>query len=670
MGRIDTVSRHAVRRRLAPPLVAALLLTAAAVAPASAAAQSVNVDRVLGSGSMDLGGTSYVISGVVNGTVDVTAAAVVTLPIRETLAYDDGSLRQGGDLAVTRSVAPNGPATVKVTWTVGGSFVNDSFSKTVSCAISLTVPTTCPVTSDGIRIFGHAPVPLTPFVDMVLQASVEITPDAGTVSSTELAGGAVIDGPNDQAEPGSQVIEIPCTTGAGDTLALSEADYAFAVHVDSSNGPAIEIGAWIPNPFFPIGPPAFEGPTASFDVGPQHEESFDQDLTDASTIVSGLGSIAANNVPPNADANGPYAGLEGVAIVFSAAGSTSICGFADLAFRWDFSDGGVAFGASPSHTFTDDGVFSGQLTATDPTGLSNVEAFSVTVGNQDPVANAGPDTTADWGRNVTFGGTATDPGAGDQSTLEYSWDFGDGTPPTEPSGSGGSGVLHAYAVPGDYVATLTVTDKDGGSDTDTRTVHVTKRDTTTAYVGPSSATFDTPTTLTASLTDEYGVAVNGRSIAFTVDGASVGSASTNSAGVASLAYTPLLAAGTYATGASFAGDSLYKASDDTGSLTIARKATTVTYTGALNGGPNKVVDLSAILADASGTRLAGRTITFVLGSQTATAVTDSNGVAIVNLKLTQKNGIYPLTATFAASGADATHYLGSSDAESFKLQKK
>jgi hypothetical protein len=36
----------------------------------------------------------------------------------------------------------------------------------------------------------------------------------------------------------------------------------------------------------------------------------------------------------------------------------------------------------------------------------------------------------------------------------------------------------------------------------------------------------------------------------------------------------------------------------------------------------------------------------------------------------QKNGIYPLTATFTPAGGDAATYLGSSDAESFKLQKK
>ena len=153
-------------------------------------------------------------------------------------------------------------------------------------------------------------------------------------------------------------------------------------------------------------------------------------------------------------------------VQFDGTGTTSICGLDSLALRWDFSDGGVAFGQQPFHTFEDDGVFSGLLTATDPTGLSNSVAFSVSVANQDPVANAGPDTIADWGRLVQFNGQATDPGEDDQPFLEYSWDFGDGTLPTNPS-TGGASALHAYAAPGDYTATLTVTDDDGGSDADT-----------------------------------------------------------------------------------------------------------------------------------------------------------------------------------------------------------
>ena len=54
---------------------------------------------------------------------------------------------------------------------------------------------------------------------------------------------------------------------------------------------------------------------------------------------------------------------------------------------------------------------------------------------------------------MQLNGQATDPGSNDQATLEYTWTFDDGTP----SATGGPGAAHAYATPGDYTATLTVT---------------------------------------------------------------------------------------------------------------------------------------------------------------------------------------------------------------------
>ena len=325
----------------------ASLLAAAAAGPASAAAQAVTVDRSLGSGTMDLGGTSYPITGVVNGTVTVTASAVVTVPVRETLAYDDGGLRQGGDVTVTRTVVPNGLATVKVTWTVGGSFVNDSFSKTSSCAISLTAPTTCDVDSDGIRIFGIIPVPLTPFIDMKLQASVKVTPDAATLSSTELAGVARhrrAEQPGRTGLPGHRD-PVHRRRGRHPGAERRRLRLRRPYRLDQRTGHRDR--CLDPEPDVPHRSAGLRGPDRQLRRRLQHAESFDNDLTDASTKVSGLGPIAANNVPPNADAGGPYAGLEGVPIAFSALGSTSICGLDSLAFRWDFSDGGVAFGPTP-----------------------------------------------------------------------------------------------------------------------------------------------------------------------------------------------------------------------------------------------------------------------------------------------------------------------------------
>lgn len=672
MGCIDLArapSGRRTRRRLATAITIAALASTAFAGSASAAVQSKTIDRTIVAGPTDLGGKIYHVSSVISGDITVTAEATLTQPIRETLDYDDAMLRQGQTLVVGRSVATNGPGSLHVVWHVSTDLplIAGTFdtSKTVSCTLDFDSPVNCDAESIGFPLTPDGTAtPFAPYADLVLQAEVTVTPDDATVASTELAGVVTIGGPTSQNEPGSQNVDIPCTTGAGDTLSLSDADYNLATHIDSSDGPAITFGLWLPNPITFV--PAFKGPGATLDLGSQHEESFAQDVANATTKVTALGVIAANNIPPNADAGGPYVGLEGVPIQFNGGATTSICGLDSLALRWDFSDGGVAFGTAPFHTFADNGVYSGLLTATDPTGLSNAVAFSVTVGNQNPAVNAGPDTTADWGRLVAFNGQATDPGAGDQSTLQYSWDFGDGTP----SATGGPSVVHAYAAPGSYIATLTVTDKDGGSNADSRTVIVTKRDITISYLGDTAGTYDTPGHLSASIVDEYGANLNAKNITFYVDGSPVGSANSNSSGIASMAYTPLLNAGVYATGAQFLGDTLYYNNSAAGSIAIARKATSVTYTGALNGGPNKTIGLSAILADASGTRLAGRTIVFVLGAQTTSAVTDANGVATTTLTLNQKNGVYPLTATFTPAGGDAAKYLASSDAESFKLQKK
>jgi hypothetical protein len=102
---------------------------------------------------------------------------------------------------------------------------------------------------------------------------------------------------------------------------------------------------------------------------------------------------------------------------------------------------------------------------------------------------------------------------------------------------------------------------------------------------------------------------------------------------------------------------------------VLKKATTLTYTGALKGGPNKVIALSAVLKDSDGKPLAGRTVTFQLGTQTATAVTDMNGVATTTLKLTQKNGSYSLLTSWTPVASDATRYAAPSDIDTFVIGK-
>ena len=385
----------------------------------------------------------------------------------------------------------------------------------------------------------------------------------------------------------------------------------------------------------------------------------------AADVAVPLGNLGGDNQPPIAAPGGPYNGTEGTAVAFDGSASTDNCGPPTL--RWDFSDGGVAFGPTASHVFADNGSYTGLLTATDQAGNVATKTFAVSITNVTPATDAGPDAGGLWGVPIALNGAGTDPGAADQATLRYQWNFGDGTP----SASGGGAVTHAYATPGSYTATLQVCDKDAACSTDTATVVVTKRGTSLGNTGATSGTFDTPATLQASLVDQLNSPVNARTISFTVTGeAAPMTAQTNSSGIGGVTYVPTLAAGTAITALAFAGDSLYEPSSSGATFGVGIKATTISYTGSLTGGPNKTIIVSAKLVDATGKNLGGRIVNFAVGTQTVSGTTDANGVATGSIKLNQKNGTYTASATFTPVGADSGRLSASSDAKTFKLQAR
>jgi PKD repeat protein len=186
-------------------------------------------------------------------------------------------------------------------------------------------------------------------------------------------------------------------------------------------------------------------------------------VEDTVTIGSGGG-----NLPPAANANGPYSGTVNTPIAFSAAGSAdpdgSIAGYA-----WTFGDGGAAAGTSPSHTYQNAGTYTATLTVTDNQGATDTDQATVTVtggggGNQAPVAEANGPYSGAPGTPIAFSAA----GSFDQdgTIATYAWTFGDG--------GAGSGLnpSHTYAAAGTYAATVTVTDNLGATDTDQATVTV------------------------------------------------------------------------------------------------------------------------------------------------------------------------------------------------------
>jgi PKD repeat protein len=172
------------------------------------------------------------------------------------------------------------------------------------------------------------------------------------------------------------------------------------------------------------------------------------------------------NLPPNADANGPYQATEGTPIEFDASGSNDPDGDS-LTYRWRGPlgtwDTGWSSSPTASHTYNDDWTGTARVEVSDGT-FTRGSTATVTVTNAPPNANAGPDQLATVGEEVQFSGSFTDPGVLDTHTVE--WDFGDGTNATD-----NLTPTHLYSEARKYTVTLTVTDDDDGVGVDTLTVN-------------------------------------------------------------------------------------------------------------------------------------------------------------------------------------------------------
>ncbi len=200
-------------------------------------------------------------------------------------------------------------------------------------------------------------------------------------------------------------------------------------------------------------------------------------------VVVATGSVTVNG-PPTANAGGPYTGDEG-----STIGLTGVTtdGEGDaLTPTWTFTPGPADPGTSCSTTGTgtatptiecnDNVVVAADLSVTDGINPPVVSSTSVTVDNAPPAISglAVDPPPIITGQTVNLSGGFNDPATNDTHTATVDW--GDATVDpatvTEASGSGTFAATHAYAGPGTYLVTVTVTDDNGGSDVETMLVTV------------------------------------------------------------------------------------------------------------------------------------------------------------------------------------------------------
>ena len=157
-----------------------------------------------------------------------------------------------------------------------------------------------------------------------------------------------------------------------------------------------------------------------------------------------------------------------------------------------------------SHIYADNGTYTVTVTVTDDDGEVDSDTIAVTVNNDDPTLTVSANQTIDEGTllSLTNIGSFTDPGFDNPAatpptveTFTYSINWGDGTAADTGTATidtaGSAGVLtagsfdgtHTYAADGVYTVSVTVTDDDGGVDTETFAVTVNKVDSTLTGFG-------------------------------------------------------------------------------------------------------------------------------------------------------------------------------------------
>jgi M6 family metalloprotease-like protein len=100
---------------------------------------------------------------------------------------------------------------------------------------------------------------------------------------------------------------------------------------------------------------------------------------------------------------------------------------------------------------------------------------------------------------------------------------------------------------------------------------------------------------------------------------------------------------------------------------VVKRASTLAYTGATDADYSDPAVVSARLTDnLSGAGVAGKSVSFTLGSQNATAVTGADGVATASIVVNQPAAQTTVEASFAGDGT----YLASGEGTGFRIDKE
>lgn len=138
-------------------------------------------------------------------------------------------------------------------------------------------------------------------------------------------------------------------------------------------------------------------------------------------------------------------------------------GIGTITYAWDFGDGNNSTDENPSHTYTDNGVYTVSLTATNAEGCSSTLTLDDYINVSLTEADFLPDVFGFCQPlEVNFGDSSTSA----TPIVSWEWDFGDGGTSTEQH------PTYTYADTGIYDVTLVIVNDLGCTDTLTRTNYI------------------------------------------------------------------------------------------------------------------------------------------------------------------------------------------------------
>ncbi|MDF2628892.1 MAG: hypothetical protein K0R39_2723 [Symbiobacteriaceae bacterium] len=205
----------------------------------------------------------------------------------------------------------------------------------------------------------------------------------------------------------------------------------------------------------------------------QADDNMAEALTMVVTDPYGMSASAATlvtvlNVAPTADLLAPAMVNEGETFAlaltneFDPSAADTAAGFLHA------YNCGAGYAASASCTAVDNDGMTVAGRITDKDGGASDRTATVAIANVAPSlsAIAAPAAPYAVGTTVNASATFTDPGILDTHTATFDWGDGasDAGAVTEAGGNGSVAGSHVYTTPGLYTITLTVTDKDGGTD--------------------------------------------------------------------------------------------------------------------------------------------------------------------------------------------------------------